>query len=596
MSALTETSFAADVAKDTAPVLDVRDLTISVQTDAGLKTLVDSLSFTLNKGETLAIAGESGSGKSLTSLAIMGLLPPPALRITSGSIVFDGQVLTDLPEAQMQRLRGNRIAMIFQEPMTALNPVMRIGAQLVEAIRAHETIGYRQAQARALEALRAVRLTEPQRRMTQYPHELSGGMRQRVVIAMAIALRPDVLIADEPTTALDVTVQREVLDLLRDLARDLGTALVLITHDMGVVAEMADRVLVMKQGKKVEEAPVHELFTNPQAPYTRALLDAVPRMGAGRGDRPAPVAAPVLSLQDISVAYDLKGGLLGRVVQRVHAVEGVSFDIFPGETFALVGESGCGKSTIARALTGLAPHSGSIQFDGQPMGHSSQARKRISRKLQMVFQDPMAALNGRMTVGNLVMEPLVIHQIGTAKERYARAVELFTRVGLDEAALHRYPHEFSGGQRQRICIARALALNPRLIIADESVSALDVSVQATVLDLLNDLKSELGMSYLFISHDMAVVENIADRVAVMYLGQIVEMGTGKQIFGDPRHAYTKRLMQAVPQPDPARILPDRIANETGDPPSPVRKLDNPPTRVVLVDVGQGHLVAQGQNR
>ena len=591
MSALTETSFAADVAKDTAPVLDVRDLTISVQTDAGLKTLVDSLSFTLNKGETLAIAGESGSGKSLTSLAIMGLLPPPALRITSGSIVFDGQVLTDLPEAQMQRLRGNRIAMIFQEPMTALNPVMRIGAQLVEAIRAHETIGYRQAQARALEALRAVRLTEPQRRMTQYPHELSGGMRQRVVIAMAIALRPDVLIADEPTTALDVTVQREVLDLLRDLARDLGTALVLITHDMGVVAEMADRVLVMKQGKKIEEAPVHELFTNPQAPYTRALLDAVPRMGAGRGDRPASVAAPVLSLQDISVAYDLKGGLLGRVVQRVHAVEGVSFDIFPGETFALVGESGCGKSTIARALTGLAPHSGSIQFDGQPMGHSSQARKRISRKLQMVFQDPMAALNGRMTVGNLVMEPLVIHQIGTAKERYARAVELFTRVGLDEAALHRYPHEFSGGQRQRICIARALALNPRLIIADESVSALDVSVQATVLDLLNDLKSELGMSYLFISHDMAVVENIADRVAVMYLGQIVEMGTGKQIFGDPRHAYTKRLMQAVPQPDPARILPDRIANETGDPPSPVRNLDNPPTRVVLVDVGQGHLVA-----
>ncbi|SFT94325.1 ABC transporter ATP-binding protein [Sedimentitalea nanhaiensis] len=572
-------------------ILTVDNLCISVRTEQGLMPLVENLSFNLSKGETLAIAGESGSGKSLTSLAIMGLLPPPAVRVTGGSIRFDDLVLTGMPEHRLQQLRGNRIAMIFQEPMTALNPVMRIGAQLVEAIRAHENISVSQARKRALEAVRAVRLTEPERRLRQYPHELSGGMRQRVVIAMAIALRPDILIADEPTTALDVTVQREVLDLLRDLARDMDTALILITHDMGVVAEMADHVLVMQDGRMVERAPVRKLFCTPEQPYTRKLLAAVPRMGTGHGVHPDSQNEPLVSFRDTRVAYDLHGGILGRVVQRVHAVEGVSFDIYPGETFALVGESGCGKSTIARALTGLVPHTGNIRFKGQPLGNNAIQRKKISRELQMVFQDPMAALNGRMTAGDLVREPLVIHGIGTAASRRDRAAALFARVGLGEDALDRYPHEFSGGQRQRICIARALALEPQLIIADESVSALDVSVQATVLDLLAELKREMNMAYLFISHDMAVVENIADRVAVMYLGQIVELGTGSQIFGDPRHPYTRRLIEAVPHADPDRALPARVIDAT-DPPSPVRAVGDPPQVVVHDDVGDGHLVAR----
>ncbi|MEP2981661.1 MAG: ABC transporter ATP-binding protein [Sulfitobacter sp.] len=586
-----QTSSPAAQSAGAAPVLTVEGLSISVRTEQGMMPLVQDLSFTLHKGRTLAIAGESGSGKSLTSLAIMGLLPPPAVRVTDGAIHFDGQDLTTLAEGKLKQLRGNRIAMIFQEPMTALNPVMRIGVQLIEAIRAHEDVSKAHARKRALEAVRAVRLTEPERRLQQYPHELSGGMRQRVVIAMAIALRPDILIADEPTTALDVTVQREVLDLLRDLARDMNTALILITHDMGVVAEMADDVLVMQRGQMVERAPVRKLFSNPDQPYTRQLLAAVPRMGQGHGAHPDAGIAPLVSLREARVAYDLHGGLFGRVVQRVHAVEAVSFDIYPGETFALVGESGCGKSTIARALAGLVPHTGDIRFQGKPLGHDAASRKQVSRELQMVFQDPMAALNGRMTAGDLVREPLVIHGIGTAASRREKAAALFARVGLGEDALDRYPHEFSGGQRQRICIARALALEPKLIIADESVSALDVSVQATVLDLLAELKREMGMSYLFISHDMAVVENIADRVAVMYLGQIVEMGTGAQIFGDPRHTYTQRLIEAVPHADPERALPSRVL-AASDPPSPVRSVGDPPKVVKLVDVGAGHLVAK----
>ncbi|WP_299567540.1 ABC transporter ATP-binding protein [uncultured Sulfitobacter sp.] len=573
------------------PVLTVEGLSISVRTEQGMMPLVQDLSFTLHKGRTLAIAGESGSGRSLTSLAIMGLLPPPAVRVTGGAIHFDGQDLTTLAEGKLKQLRGNRIAMIFQEPMTALNPVMRIGAQLIEAIRAHEDVSKTEARKRALEAVRAVRLTEPERRLQQYPHELSGGMRQRVVIAMAIAMRPDILIADEPTTALDVTVQREVLDLLRDLARDMNTALILITHDMGVVAEMADDVLVMQRGQMVERAPVRKLFSDPDQPYTRQLLAVVPRMGQGHGAHPDTGIAPLVSLREARVAYDLHGGLLGRLVQRVHAVEAVSFDIYPGKTFALVGESDCGKSTIARALAGLVPHTGDIRFQGKPLDHDAASRKQVSRELQMVFQDPMAALNERMTAGDLVREPLVIHGIGTAASRREKAAALFARVGLGEDALDRYPHEFSGGQRQRICIARALALEPKLIIADESVSALDVSVQATVLDLLAELKREMEMSYLFISHDMAVVENIADRVAVMYLGQIVEMGTGAQIFGDPRHPYTQRLIEAVPHADPERALPSRVL-AASDPPSPVRSVGDPPKVVKLVDVGAGPLVAK----
>ncbi len=575
----------------TAPdiVLRVEGLCVSARTEQGLKPLVQDLSFDLRRGETLAIAGESGSGKSITSLAIMGLLPQPAVRVTGGRIRFGGQELTGLAEPALRSIRGDRIAMIFQEPMTSLNPVMTVGAQLAEAIRAHEPVSRAEAAKRAVEAVRAVRLSEPERRMGQYPHELSGGMRQRVMIAMALALKPEVLIADEPTTALDVTVQREVLDLLRDLQRDLGTAIILITHDMGVVAEMADRVIIMRQGRQVETAPTTDIFARPVADYTRALLAAVPRMGQGPA-RPPVTSDPIARLTDVVVRYPLRGGLLGGVTHNVHAVEHVSFDIRKGETFALVGESGCGKSTIAKALVGLAPHQGRIEIAGQAMeGLAPDALKAMRRKVQMVFQDPMAALNPRMKVGDLIAEPLVIHQVGDAASQRAKAADLMARVGLEASYLDRYPHEFSGGQRQRICIARALALQPDLIIAAESVSALDVSVQARVLDLLRALQEEFHMSYLFISHDMAVVDNISDRVAVMYLGQIVEMGTKAQIFGNPQHPYTRRLIEAVPVPDPTRKRMTRPRQST-EVPSPLHPVGQRPDPVVLRDIGDGHLV------
>ena len=570
-------------------VLRVEGLCVSARTEQGLKPLVQDLSFDLRKGETLAIAGESGSGKSITSLAIMGLLPQPGVRVTGGRMFFAGRDLTVLSESALRRVRGDRIAMIFQEPMTSLNPVMTVGAQLTEAIRAHEPVGRSEARKRAVEALRAVRLSEPERRMGQYPHELSGGMRQRVMIAMALALRPEVLIADEPTTALDVTVQREVLDLLRDLQRDLGTAIILITHDMGVVAEMADRVIVMRQGRQVETAATLDIFARPRADYTQGLLAAVPRMGQG-AERPPVTTEPVAQLTDVVVRYPLRGGLLGGITQNVHAVEHVSFDIRKGETFALVGESGCGKSTIAKALVGLAPHQGRIEVGGQAMEQLDAAGlKTMRRKVQMVFQDPMAALNPRMKVGDLIAEPLLIHGIGDTASQRTKAADLMARVGLEASHLDRYPHEFSGGQRQRICIARALALQPDLIIADESVSALDVSVQARVLDLLRALQTEFHMSYLFISHDMAVVDNISDRVGVMYLGQIVELGTRAQIFGNPQHPYTRRLIEAVPIPDP-RQKRATTARSTSEVPSPLHPAGHQPVRVILRDIGAGHLV------
>ena len=482
MTLVAPPSSGAVLAPDTAAVLTVQGLTVSVRTEDGLQPLVSDLSFSVKRGETLAIAGESGSGKSITSLAIMGLLPPPAVRVTAGRIALGCVDLTAQPESALRRIRGNRIAMIFQEPMSSLNPVLTIGTQLTESLRAHQDISRAEARSRAVAALASVRLSEPERRMAQFPHELSGGMRQRVMIAMALALRPEVLIADEPTTALDVTVQREVLDLLRDLQREMGTAIILITHDMGVVAEMADRVIVMKSGRMVEEAPVATLFKAPVAAYTRDLLAAVPRMGT-RAYRAEPTAAPlVATLSDVVVRFPLKSGLLGRVSGHVHAVEHVSFEIRRGETFSLVGESGCGKSTLAKAIVGLVSHAGRIEVAGQTLAGLDRAgQKAQRRRVQMVFQDPMAALNPRMRVGDLIAEPLLIHGIGTPESRRAEAADLMLRVDLSTDQLDRYPHEFSGGQRQRICIARALALKPDLIIADESVSALDVSVQARVL-------------------------------------------------------------------------------------------------------------------
>ncbi|SNT21347.1 ABC transporter ATP-binding protein [Tropicimonas sediminicola] len=594
MTAAAKTMVAPDKGAANDTLLAVRDLTVTVRDRGVVRPLVSGLSFDLRAGETLAIAGESGSGKSITSLALMGLLPNN-VSVSRGQALLDGTDLLSLSERQMRAYRGAKVAMIFQEPMTSLNPVHSIGNQLVEAIRAHEALALREARAAAVEALRQVRISEPERRMAQYPHELSGGMRQRVMIAMALAMHPSLLIADEPTTALDVTVQREVLDLLRDLQESTGTAIILITHDMGVVAECADHAVVMKAGRMIEAGPVSTLFTAPREPYTRDLLAAVPRLGAGaERNAPLPPAAPVpvARLVEASVHFDIGTNFFGRHTHRVHAVEGVSFDIRPGETFGLVGESGCGKSTIAKALAGLVSHEGHVEVAGKPLATlAAQGRKDICRDVQMIFQDPMAALDPRMTVGDAVIEPLQIHGIGSVSERRARAEELFHRVGLTSEQMSRYPHEFSGGQRQRICVARALALRPKLIICDESVSALDVSVQARVLELLKELQEETHVSYLFISHDMAVVENVVDRLAVMYLGQIVEMGTRDAVFGNPRHPYTRRLLDAVPIPDPARKRPP-YARPVGEIPSPIYPIGVVPQRVNLRDLGDGHLVAE----
>ena len=577
-------------------VLSVRDLRTDVATPSGRKTVVKGLSFDLKRGETLCIAGESGSGKSITALSIMGLLPEPMARVSGGEVLFQGKDLIKLPEDAMRRIRGGDIAMIFQEPMTSLNPVLTVGRQLREAILAHQDVSGSEANKRALAMLESVRLSEPARRLKQYPHELSGGMRQRVMIAMALACNPKVLIADEPTTALDVTIQAQILQLIRDLQRDFGTAVIMITHDMGVVAEMADRVIVMNHGNIVESGTASDVFERPADSYTRHLLEAVPKLGAMTGvdsaarkkDQPE---APVLEVEDLVVRFDLHGGLLNRVTSRVHAVEGVSFTLAPGETLGLVGESGCGKSTIGKALMNLVPWEGSIRVAGQHVGiGSAQQQQRRRRDMQMIFQDPYASLDPRMTVGDIVGEPLVIHGLARGKDLKDKVASLFDRVGLPADVITRHPHEFSGGQRQRICIARALALSPKVIVADESVSALDVSVQARVLDLLQELQEDLGLSYLFISHDMAVVEQVSHRIAVMYLGQIVEMGTRRQVFENPQHDYTKRLLKAVPIPDPKRRR-TVFDVPTGEIPSPVLPLGQSVERVRYHDVGDRHLVA-----
>ncbi|TPL93911.1 ABC transporter ATP-binding protein [Mesorhizobium sp. B2-3-12] len=581
----------------TNPILTITNLSVSVRGEEGSREVVSNLSLALARGETLCIAGESGSGKSMTALAIMQLLPQPAARISAGSIHLADTDLTTLDERRMRHIRGDRIAMIFQEPMTSLNPVLSIGRQLTESIEAHTSLSPTQARRRAIEALIAVRISEAESRLRQFPHELSGGMRQRVMIAMALALEPDVLIADEPTTALDVTVQGEVLELLRDLQKKHGTSVILITHDMGVVAEMADRVIIMRHGRMVEEGKTSDIFARPRADYTRELLAAVPRIGSGVGRQAskeiaeAAMPANVADVKDLHVRFDLHGGIFGQVTRRVHAVEGVSFSIAPNETLALVGESGCGKSTTAKALAGLVPYSGDIVVGGRNLsGLGRDERKAVRRDVQMIFQDPFASLDPRMRVGDLVAEPLLIHGIASKQERRERVAALFDRVGLSSDQMELYPHEFSGGQRQRVCIARALALRPKLIIADESVSALDVSVQARVLDLLKELQREFGVAYLFISHDMAVVENISDRVAVMYLGQIVEMGTRDQVFSNPRHPYTRRLIEAVPVPDPTRRR-SRFARLDQEIPSATRRIGEAPLKLALSDVGDGHLVA-----
>jgi peptide/nickel transport system ATP-binding protein len=573
-------------------LLTVEGLSVDFATPSGPLRVVSGLSFDLRQGETLCIAGESGSGKSVTALSLMGLLPKPGGRIAAGKAMFGGRDILALPERDMADLRGNDIAMIFQEPMTSLNPVLSIGTQMTEGLVRHMGLTRLQARARALETLRAVRISEPERRLKQYPHELSGGMRQRVMIAMAMSCDPKILIADEPTTALDVTIQAQILQLMTELQRDIGCAIIMITHDMGVVAEMADRVVVMRRGEAVESGSVDGIFRRQDHPYTRALLAAVPKFSAG-AKAPAPCAgsAPLLTVKDLIVRFDVRGGVLQRVRQRVHAVEKISFDLLPSETLALVGESGCGKSTTGKALLKLVPSTGEMSLGGSTLSNlGTDGLKKLRRNLQMIFQDPMASLDPRMKVGDLVAEPLIIHGLAEGRECVDRIAALFKRVGLPPETMERYPHEFSGGQRQRICIARALTLNPKIIVADECVSALDVSIQAQILELLKELQDELGVAYVFISHDMAVVEQVSHRVAVMYLGQIVETGPTKAVLGNPQHPYTQKLLAAVPIPDPARRHLDRKRIE-GEVPSPFRPVGYQPDFVRYRDLGDGHLVA-----
>ena len=551
-----------------SPVLTVEKLCVDARTPEGLRRVLDDISFTLNSGETLCIAGESGSGKSVTSLAIMGLLPKASLQIASGSIALEGRELSLLSNRAMRSVRGGDIAMVFQEPMTSLNPVMSIGAQLTEAIREHQGSDGKSADATALRMLDAVHMTEPAKRLRQFPHELSGGMRQRVMIAMALSCRPKVLIADEPTTALDVTVQAQILTLMDELKQEFGASIILITHDMGVVAQMAGRVVIMQAGRIIEQGDALPIFKAPTERYTRDLLAAVPRLGAHAGTNGPPRISPqteaasaldrtpVLTVRGLAVTYGKATGWLSGNKPPASAVSDVSFEILPGQTLGLVGESGSGKSTTGKAILGLIPFSGDVVIDGRNIGGLSQRQMQpVRRSAQMIFQDPYASLDPRMAVGAAIAEPLIIHGLANRGEREDRVAELLRRVGLDPDAASRYPHEFSGGQRQRICIARALTLNPKLIVADESVAALDVSVRARVLDLMLELQETMGLAYLLISHDMAVIERMSHNVAVMRAGRIVEMGSRRSVFENPRDEYTRALMAAVPIPDPSLRRP-----------------------------------------
>lgn len=601
-------------------VLVVRNLSVSFQREGERIQAVKNLSLSVRRGETLAIVGESGSGKSVTSLALMRLVEQGGGVIDGGEMWLrrrDSSVLDLAGAAQrtLRTVRGADMAMIFQEPMTSLNPVFPVGEQIAESIRLHQGKGHHEARQEALQLLERVRIPEARNVLDRYPHQLSGGMRQRVMIAMALSCRPALLIADEPTTALDVTIQAQILSLIRVLQKEMDMGVIFITHDMGVVAEMADRVQVMYRGEVVESGEVEQIFNAPSQTYTRSLLAAVPKLGAMRG-RPFPLkfpllngsqsaqaaaeqntvdsqSGPVLQVRDLTTRFDLRSGLLNRVTRRVHAVEKVSFDLMPGETLALVGESGCGKSTTGRSLLRLVEsQGGSITFNGQRIDNlRGAALAHLRRDIQFIFQDPYASLDPRLTVGYSIMEPLLVHGIARGAEAEARVAALLERVGLLPEHAQRYPHEFSGGQRQRICIARALALNPKVVIADEAVSALDVSIQAQIVNLMLDLQREFGIAFLFISHDMAVVERISHRVAVMYLGQIVEIGPRQAVFEYPQHPYTRKLMSAVPVADPKVQRRERplLVDEI---PSVIRALGDEPESAPLVEVSAGHFVAR----
>lgn len=577
-------------------LLEIKNLVTEFRTEGKVMKAVNDVSFTLNRGETIGIVGESGSGKSVTSLSVMRLIPNPPGRIASGEIVFHHDTfgprdLTKLSEKEMRAIRGNDIAMIFQEPMTSLNPVFTCGDQVMEAILLHQKVSKQQAKEQTIELFKRVQLPRPEAIFSSYPHQISGGQKQRVMIAMAMSCNPSILIADEPTTALDVTVQDTILQLMLQLQQENDMGIMFITHDLGVIAELADKVVVMYKGRIVEQGPVLDIFSNPQHPYTKGLLACRPPLDVrlkrlpvvsdfmevdaqgnilekdisiddvkneafeSEAERKAAheklyAQQPILSIKNLKTYFPLKANFFGKTTEWVKAVDDVSFDVYPGETLGLVGESGCGKTTLGRTVLRLVdPTGGEVIFDGNPLHSMTPNELRAIRKdIQIIFQDPYSSLNPRITVGDAIMEPMQVHGLyASDKERKEKVVELLTTVSLLPEHFYRYPHEFSGGQRQRICIARALALRPKFIICDESVSALDVSVQAQVLNLLNELKRDFGFTYIFISHDLSVVKFMSDRMVVMNQGKVEEMGDADQIYSFPRTDYTKRLIAAIPK-------------------------------------------------
>ena len=576
-------------------LLEFQNLVTEFQTEGTVVKAVNDVSFTLNKGETIGIVGESGSGKSVTSLSAMRLIPSPPGKISNGNIIYhdgDSKInLLNISEQKMRSYRGNDIAMIFQEPMTSLNPVFTCGDQVTEAIILHQNLDKKEAKKLAISLFKEVELPDPERIFSTYPHQISGGQKQRVMIAMAMSCKPSVLIADEPTTALDVTVQKTILELMQALQREHDMGIMFITHDLGVIAELADKVVVMYKGKIVEQGNVWDIFTNPSHPYTKGLLACRPPLNKRykflptvsdfmtvdkngnivdnnisvseftksleisseeRQDKHKKIFSekPILKIKNLKTFFPIRNGFFGGITDYVKAVNNVSFDVFPGETLGLVGESGCGKTTIGRTIMRLEePTDGVMIYNEKNVSKMNAKQLRDFRKeVQIIFQDPYSSLNPRMTIGNAIMEPMKVHNIlQNDEERKARVEELLSRVSLDPSHFYRYPHEFSGGQRQRIGIARALAVNPKFIICDESVSALDVSVQAQVLNLLNELKDEFGLTYIFISHDLSVVKYMSDRMVVMQNGKVEEMGDADQIYNNPKTQYTKKLIDAIPE-------------------------------------------------
>jgi peptide/nickel transport system ATP-binding protein len=596
----------------TGAIFEIRGLDVKFRTTDGIVHAVKNVDFDIAEGECVGVVGESGSGKSQLFMAALGLLSSNGS--ATGSVKFRGQEILNLPQSRLNRLRGSRVTMIFQDPLTSLTPHMTVGAQIVEALRAHTGLPLGEAERRTLEVLDLVRIPEASQRMRQYPHELSGGMRQRVMIAMATACGPDLLIADEPTTALDVTVQAQILEIMRDLQTELRTAIVMISHDMGVIAGTADRVQVMRNGDVVETGPVDDIFYRPQNGYTKMLLDSMPRLDMP--DRAAHVDASTLTgnktlleVNDLKVHFTVRGNSFFAKPRPLRAVDGVSFTLRQGETLGIVGESGCGKSTLARAVLKLLPKTaGSVVWLTRDLGDISEADQRKLRKeLQVVFQDPMASLDPRMTIGESIAEPLksLASDLGRDGIR-ARVKKAMTNVGLDPAWINRYPHEFSGGQNQRVGIARAMVVEPRLVICDEAVSALDVSIQSQIIDLIMKLQASSGMSLIFISHDLSVVRQLAHRVMVLYLGRVVEFADRDEIYKDARHPYTKALISAVPIPDPKIERNKKHIRLEGDLPSPLdsraqlnflksRLIDDPNAeqyRPKLIEVTPGHLVAE----